>query len=308
MTECFETRFSPSVAEPDRLRIFLSRYGRSGIGADPEWIANTLVSDPAKLLVHWQEERIGGVAAVLDRLDTAQNTAELVLLAVHPDAPAPKMLIDLVDRAEVIAAAGPRTALEISIQPDLSAAKPQLIRRGYQEAYSIFDLSKSSYEGVKPELTGFKVQELTSSSVGEYYRCVRSAFADIPGVSIPNPELFAKTSLSYSPSPMLLWRGDQLVGFVRVSSTSDGLGTIELLGRNPAFRGQLIGRALLRIGMERLRKIGVHKMIVQVSAASVHAIELYKEEGFEVVSETPVVRKPVQSDLQIRPIDLAPIA
>jgi ribosomal protein S18 acetylase RimI-like enzyme len=87
------------------------------------------------------------------------------------------------------------------------------------------------------------------------------------------------------------WRalldGDRIAGLVRIAS--DGArGTVRVLGRRPAYRGQGLGPRLLAEALRLLGTRGVGDVGLDVEAANERALDLYRRFAFEVVERTPV--------------------
>lgn len=96
----------------------------------------------------------------------------------------------------------------------------------------------------------------------------------------------------FVPDGMLLLRaGGTLVGFTKTERVEevDGrmVGYIAQIGVLPAWRGQGLGRELLRWGVTRLRESGAEAVQLAVEAWNERALQLYRRTGFQPVVEWP---------------------
>ncbi|MGJ4963388.1 GNAT family N-acetyltransferase [Bradyrhizobium sp. HKCCYLRH3061] len=271
------------------VRTFIVAHGRNNLGVGAVWIADNLIPEGGFLLALSDRGRWVAVGTIIEVCDTALNSAELLVLAVGPGENAAAALLEMVSEGERLANDGPRAALEIALTSDLASAEADLRDRGYRGGYSVFELRRPSTDMTSADISGYEVRDLSTGDVPSFYRVVREAFAGIPGVSIPNFATFGNTNLAHDPPARLFFDGNHLAGFVRVSRGTAGVGRIELLGRNPAYRGTGLGLQLLREGVACLRAVGSREVSLQVSGASERALSLYRQQGFRLVRETPVL-------------------
>lgn len=75
----------------------------------------------------------------------------------------------------------------------------------------------------------------------------------------------------------------EVFGYI-AGSISDDVGEIDSIGVDPRFRGAGIGRKLTQVLLERFRKSGVRKWLLEVRITNDDAIGLYKGFGFRIVS------------------------
>ncbi len=68
-------------------------------------------------------------------------------------------------------------------------------------------------------------------------------------------------------------------------------GLFEPVGTHPAWRGQGLGKAVVREGLRRLRAHGAQCAFVHTNGANAAAIRLYTAAGFRIVSRTHPYRK-----------------
>jgi len=311
-----ETTIKKEHRDWNGLRSFVAQRGRSGLGADPLWIADTLLPPGGSALTLWQGAARIAVGVVLDTMENACDSAEFVLLAASggetaPDASSPNdvvayadnaaampetsasaALLRMMPEAERIACAGPRSMLEVALQPDLATAREGLVARGYHQDYSIFDMVALRPDP-HPSVSGTPdaLQPIRETDIPTYRTMVLAAFAGTPGVSIPDEETFARAALAHRPRPFLFMEDGEAVGFLRVAVAPNGTGRIELLGRDPRWRGCGLGSRILAAAMGWLASAGAQEVTLQVSSASLHALEIYRNVGFQLERTTTVMLK-----------------
>jgi ribosomal protein S18 acetylase RimI-like enzyme len=275
---------------------FIVAHGRNDLGAGAVWIADNLILDGAPLLALSDRGRWIAVGAIIETCSTALNSAELLLLAVERGESAASALLEIASEGERLARSGSRSALEISLPPDLASAEAGLRKRGYRPGYSVFELQRSSVDMPEADTAGYEVRNLRADDVPAFYAAVHDAFAGAPGISIPNFPTFRETNLTHDPPARLVVDGVRLAGFVRVSRGNGNVGRIELLGRHTDYRGTGLGLKLLREAVACLRAAGSRKVSLQVSAASERALSLYEEQRFQRIGTTEVFLRDFASD------------
>jgi mycothiol synthase len=84
---------------------------------------------------------------------------------------------------------------------------------------------------------------------------------------------------------------DRLVGLCRTLELPGDhgrrRGEVAIVGLLPEWRGRGLGRQLLRWGVGYLRSAGFGEIELSVEARNAHALELYRQEGFEAAVEWP---------------------
>jgi ribosomal protein S18 acetylase RimI-like enzyme len=63
------------------------------------------------------------------------------------------------------------------------------------------------------------------------------------------------------------------------------------MGVHPDFRGQGLGRALLRAEIERFKRLGAARVLVHTDNQRDAAFALYQSAGFRVIEDVWVYRK-----------------
>jgi len=89
---------------------------------------------------------------------------------------------------------------------------------------------------------------------------------------------------------------DDLIGFCRTTAVPEDAGihlNINQLGVLPEWRGQGLGRGLLRWGVMRLRAIATAPVYLAVEAENQRALALYERTGFRRVEEWPRWSRPL---------------
>ncbi len=273
------------------IRQFIAQNDRYILGTSAVWIVDQLITDRTSVIVVRRNDRILAVSSVLDTCATASNCAELVVLAMAPGENSTKLLQSMLKKAERLAMASPRKGLEVALPGDLSSAATEMRDRGYEAAYIIFDLERTSSAITSVDLGNFTIRSLVPEDISNYYRVVLTSFEGIAGVSIPDFETFRTTNLLRDPPPLLILDEGIIAGFVRISCGENGIGNIEILGRHPDYRATGLGTKLLRAAIERLGHMGARKIVLQVSTDSEQALKLYQREGFDLRDKTEIVTK-----------------
>jgi GNAT superfamily N-acetyltransferase len=275
------------------LRDFVRSRSLADLAADPLWMLDHLISGPSAVLDLWAGLERTAVAIVADAVENAANAAELVVLAATPGSLDPAAVEAMLTAAERVAMAGPRANLEVALPPALAFAEALLRLRGYDDAYGMFDMVTPLGEVVSPAALprGFRWEDLSAPTVDRFYEAVRLAFAEVPGVSLPDVETFRARNLSHRPPVRLLFSGGDLAGFARVKGGAGEPGWVDLVGRAPRFRGRGLGPHLLDEALRLLADLGAVEARLQVVSRNPRAIALYRSRGFTLAREQLVMTR-----------------
>jgi ribosomal protein S18 acetylase RimI-like enzyme len=235
----------------------------------------------------------GGVrqlaAVVLDTLDNSSDAAELVILGRAPGA-GPALVRRAIDAAEELARRGPRRRMLIAL-PERLADLTELVRgRGYALAFVLHDMVAELPGPARPVARpGAIWRPVDEDTVAAYVGLSRRAFAGIPGASHPPLDEVRRYALAATPRPELLFDGAEPIGFVRVSVTDTA--SIDVIGRDPARRGEGLGDVLMSRAMALCAATGLRRVGLSVAAVNARARELYERWGFRVVADEPTYLK-----------------
>jgi ribosomal protein S18 acetylase RimI-like enzyme len=79
---------------------------------------------------------------------------------------------------------------------------------------------------------------------------------------------------------ILLFHGEEIVGFAQVIVLEDGKGFYNGIGIHPDYRGRGLGTKMLTLSMKRAKMNGMAKITLEVDTTNEVAIGLYKRVGF----------------------------
>lgn len=137
--------------------------------------------------------------------------------------------------------------------------------------------------------------------LSRYVGMINRAFIDHPSPLYVTVEAatqaHARPSFDFAATLVLTPADDpsQPIGFCRTRiDEEDGrhLGEVSLIGVLQEWRGQGLGRELLRWGVQRLRRLGVDDLTLNVEADNEAALGLYERAGFRRAQEWPRWSKP----------------
>ncbi|MEZ4453389.1 MAG: GNAT family N-acetyltransferase [Nannocystaceae bacterium] len=261
-----------------------------------------LASGPAGIFDLHDERGPVALAVVVDTCDNRDDAADLVLLGLRDGALAAPVLAALVDGALAHVAAGPRRALDLTLDPALLPHRAALVARGLRFAYATHRMRRTRPSAPQPRAplpSGARFVAVDVDRVDGYYEVVRAAFAEVPGASVPSREAFCAISLARADPGrrQLLVVDDRVVGFSTISvdeGPSGRAGEVHSLGRDPAWRGSGLGEHLLGEALRLLEAAQVDTVELEVAAVNASALALYQRFGFEVVETLEVLRAPLR--------------
>jgi mycothiol synthase len=89
-------------------------------------------------------------------------------------------------------------------------------------------------------------------------------------------------------SIIFLCNGDKVTGYnwtLLLNKHSTLVGVISMIGIDPDFRNQRLGRPLLHAGLEHLVSLGVEYVELEVDQSNAAAIRLYRSVGFREIQQ-----------------------
>jgi len=138
---------------------------------------------------------------------------------------------------------------------------------------------------------GYTIRPLAGEAeVEAYVGCHRAAFGSDNMRASWRARTLAHPAYRPELDLVAMTPNGRLAGFC-VGWINDFGGQIEPMGVHPDFRGQGLGRALLLSEIERLKRLGAARVLVQTDNQRDAAFALYQSAGFRVVEDVWVYRK-----------------
>lgn len=136
------------------------------------------------------------------------------------------------------------------------------------------------------------LQRTDKMSLHEFCTLWNRNYAGTPGAMGATPEYLLSTfdeSLYLPDGTLLLRHGDRPVGTVHVCRDEQDAQAafVDMVSVHPDYRGQGLGRLLLRSAIQVARQNGLYPVSLSVNAENESAVELYLSEGF--VKDTVMV-------------------
>lgn len=246
----------------------------------------------------------GGVRMLVALIEGALNNddaAELVVLGVDPPRDAADATLALLERAiaavTTLANGGPRSALHVPMRGHLEPLGVEMFTRlGFAVAYREYLMrTLDARHDSPPPPALLRWIDLDTSWVDAVRPMLIDAFAGVSGVMFASPDDMAKRLLAHTPPARLLVdeRTRELAGIARVILDPEArLGRVDLIARAATRRGGL-GQVLLGEAMRVLAEAGMTRFELDVVASNERALDLYRRNGFAVVSQDTVWSRPL---------------
>lgn len=276
-------RMAVGSGDIPELLAFAAAHPVPDLPAGPERLLGSLVSGPGSII---DLGDAGGrilAAALIDTCANATDAAELLLVGACAGAPDETQVALLLDEAEHCAAQGPRSALEIPLTPALAPHQALLRRRGYDNAYELIRMSVAVDGSDLPADTDWC--DLDAGSADAAHALVLAAFAEVPGTSTPALAEFRRyTAASPAGTRRVLTMEGAVAAYVHVipPEAPGGVGDVNVIARDPRYRGRGLGGRALREALRRLRAAGAVAARLDVVAMNGTALALYERHGFHV--------------------------
>jgi ribosomal protein S18 acetylase RimI-like enzyme len=286
------SRLTYSAERRDDLVAFCLQH--STTGHPPDLIRRLIgllpADDSAVFDVHSTDDRCL-VGVVLDTLDNRDNAAVFDVLGWTGQGTTTDLWPWVLDLAESRVRSGTRSTISFALCETTAALAPWLLERGYHLGFTCYGMATDPIAppAVPPVPPGWRWETLDEGNVRAYYDAAMAAMGDVPGTNFASYADFVPMALQAAILPRLLYDGDRVAGFFRVSltgATQDG-GYISSIGRTPAYRGQQLGPLLLATAMTLLARHGARHYALDVSATNDRALALYERHGFHIVSHEP---------------------
>ena len=203
-----------------------------------------------------------------------------------------------------IRAAGIKTA-QISVSETNSAAKSLLMKLEFQFIRHFFEM-KLDFNNIQLPAAGqgpTTSGRLKSGEENLLTEIQNRSFADTWGFNPNTEEEIACRLNMHGRAPddvTLTYLNDKLVGYCWIiinaeanAKRAKNKGLIHMLGVDPDYRQQEIGKAILLNGLEDLKNKGVDIVELAVDSENPAACSLYESVGFEVYAKTEWYEKTV---------------
>ncbi len=200
--------------------------------------------------------------------------------------------------------AGIKTA-QISVSETNSAAKSLLMKLEFQFIRHFFEM-KLDFNNIQLPAAGqgpTTSHRLKSGEENLLTEIQNRSFADTWGFTPNTAEEIAYRLNMHGRSPddvILTYLGDHPVGYCWIiinaeenAKSEKNKGLIHMLGVDPDYRRQEIGKAILLNGLEDLKNKGVDIVELTVDSKNPAACSLYESVGFEVYAKTEWYEKTV---------------
>ena len=230
------------------------------------------------------------------------DAAELFVLGVDAPRDRPHALLAVLERAiaavTALADDGPRSVLHVPMRGHLEPLGAEMFTRlGFDVAYREYHMRTiDARRDSPPPPAPLTWIDLDASWVDAVRPMLVGAFAGVSGVMFAPADDMAKRLLAHTPPPRLLVdeRTRELVGIARVTLDHEQhIGGVDLIARAAGRRGGL-GQVLLGEAMRVLDEAGMTRFELDVVASNERALELYRRNGFRVVSQDTVWSRPLR--------------
>lgn len=244
-------------------------------------------------LFDWQErgQRLG-VAVLIDRVDNRDRLAPLEMLGRHPEC-GPEWIPLTLPRARMLAKAADRVGVEFTI-PEIPGYSDVLLDCGMRVVRDTYTMCRENPDlPSSPLPSGFRWRDFEAADARAYYRLIRSAFSEDPGMQFSEFPAFEESSKTHTPPIRLLLHHGKIVGFTRVSMDGS-VGDVDVVGRDPDWKGQGLGALVLAEAARLLRREGARSLRLGVSGSNRAARLLYQRSGFVDQERLECWRMPVE--------------
>ena len=163
------------------------------------------------------------------------------------------------------------------------------MRRGYEWSHMVCDLTTSTLKDpVLPE--GFSLKPIVEVDNEEIWPCYNATFLSSGDQRYLNQtenqrrenfdDFFDRTKPIENDASLLLYSGEQVVGFMKINIYSIG-GFVNGVGIHPDFRRRGLARLLMTSSLVRAAENGMKDLILEVDIENRRAIALYEQLGFK---------------------------
>jgi ribosomal protein S18 acetylase RimI-like enzyme len=248
-----------------------------------------LVSRPARIIDLWEAGERALIGLVIDTCENATNAAEFMILASRTREIDQRLLLAALEFAETEAAETRYDVLELGVDASLKPVEPVLAERGYELAYTMVKMRRDAgAHEAAPLQPGLRFETISATMIGPARRLISAAFDGIPGLNLVPEDGDADRMLRHEPPARLLFRGDDLAGYVQVAVQPNGSGLVNVIARDPAHQASGLGRVLMDEALRVLTGMNCGQIELNAVAANDRALRLYEAYGFVIAESTPV--------------------
>ncbi|MES2643925.1 MAG: GNAT family N-acetyltransferase [Myxococcota bacterium] len=284
-------------ARLDALVAFASTHALSRVHAPPARRLLAELAPPEGVIELVADGQPVFVGAVIDRCENLHDAALFEVLGWDGTTPLDVLLAEATPIAIAVGRRAGRAQLSLSLPArQAGALQGQGWIRG--EASYVLERDLSPWPSPAPP-AGAEWEDLSPLDVAEHYDAVRAAFAEDPGMMLPDLDTFAVASLGAAVPVRVLRalsarRGEAEIAFARVVLEDEGrVGYIASIGRAPAWKGRGLGPVALAEALRQLVRLGVARLRLGVTATNAAAVELYRRTGFVEVERWETWRRPL---------------
>ena len=234
----------------------------------------------------WQRDLIRAANEYKEHLDQVASFVAGKLLRDLDDVLAPGPVEPVTDDLRDTILSRSRKVLEMASEeakPMLEEAAKELYASG--KRMGLADIQKQDM-GIAFDEADRAAREFSFLRPGEEEKLAQfqnRSFAGSWGYNPNTPEMIKyRLSLGHrSPRDVVMaYEGDMLNGYCWTEVVREGEGRIYMIGTDPDYRGQGLGRKLLLAGLSRLKSKGVKIVWLVVDSANETACALYNSVGF----------------------------
>lgn len=285
----------------DALAAYASANALSRVHTPPARRLLDELSPPEGVVELQLDGRCVFVGAVVDRCENLHDAALLEVLGWDRATPLDLLLAEATPVAIAVGRRAGRANLSLSLPAHRTGA---LAAQGWTLGEASYVLERDVSPWPTPPLPpGAAWEDLSPLGVAEHYDVVRAAFAQDPGMMLPDLDTFAAASLGAA-LPVRVLRaqvdpaGERLGGdeiaFARAVLEDNGrVGYIASIGRAPGWKGRGLGPVVLAEVIRQLVARGVYRLRLGVTATNTSAYELYRRAGFVEVEGWETWRRPL---------------
>ena len=177
--------------------------------------------------------------------------------------------------------------VQIPITQRMHAGEPFVQKRGFRVVRHQWQMSLTEYSGGAPQIPhGFELRHFVPGDEESLCTLQNLAFAGSWGFltnTVDEIHYLANCSLCRPEGILFIAEGERLVGYCwTIDDPSDKeKGFIRMMGVDPSYHGQGLGRAILVAGINYLQRRGMTTIELTVDSRNTGAKRLYQSVGFK---------------------------
>lgn len=271
---------SASSAELDRLLAFCKAHPVPDI--DAERFLRHLASGPAAI-IDFQAEGLVGV--IVDQVVSSSGCAPFDLAGQSIEQIPPALARRVIERILVQGRALGLEGVEFLVFPIWEAHRGLLDSLGFTLAYNDMDMvcDKPDWGADAAIPNGLQWSSVGDAWTDEFLRIQREAFTGIIGLFVPSEAEMRRYLKLDSTKAYVLNDGRRGIAILRIAPET---AMINAIGRDPACRGQGLGR----LALDQARRLLPGRALnLNVVSSNKTAVDLYRRHGFKIVRDMPVL-------------------